>query len=352
MSFIKNILLLLILSHKFLIVLLYDKEFPFYDEAQRKLIDKACNEKDNIICFLASAIEDIFTSIQNDELLQKYENYNNKLSLQYSNVYSRDILCKNIDIISSSSNSSLLNDTTNDTIIFYNCSVLIEGDISYKAEYSSMNFGTFLSELKFEFLSFRYLKGTKSLVFKGKNDTKIYNYNENAPFFATDTGSMKMQMNSLMERISKSYYDKINYKTFEEDYSELLSSTLNNFNKNFSYIKGPKLFDKEKNVTYLYYKELKYDKYIHIKEKIFFPSMNISFEYALNHNITFNEGYFIMKNFIFQENVDLENIYENYEIEAFEKKANFDKDYPECSKNIWRTIIDDFKNKFNAYRTS
>jgi hypothetical protein len=351
MSFIKNILLLLILSCKFIIVLLYDKEFPFYDEAQRKIIDKACNEKDNIICFLASAIEDIFTSIQNDELSQKNGNYYNSLSLQYNNVYSRDILCKNIDIISSLSNNSLVKDEANDIIIFYNCSVLIEGNISYKTEYNSADFGTFLSEIKFEFLSFQYLKGKKSIFFKAKNDTKIYNYNENAPFFASEAGVMKMQMNSLMERISNTYYEKINDKTFE-DYSDLLSSTLNNFNKNFSYIQGPKLFDKEKNVTYLYYKELKYDKYIHIKEKIFFPSMNISFEYALNHNITFNEGYFIMKNFIFQENVDLENIYENYEIEAIEKKADFDKDYPEYSKNIWRTIIDDFKNKFNVYRTS
>ena len=39
-------------------------------------------------------------------------------------------------------------------------------------------------------------------------------------------------------------------------------------------------------------------------------------------------------------------------LEAIEKKADFDRDYPEYSKNIWRTIIDDFKNKFNVYRTS
>ena len=347
MSIIKNILLLLILSCKFIIVLLYNKEFPFYDEAQRKIIDKACNEKDNIICFLASAIEDIFTSVQNEDLSPKTDYYYNNITLQYRNVYPRDILCKNFEIISTSSKNGSLADEKENGIIFRNCSVLIEGNISYKTDYSSVDFGTFLSELKFEFLRFEYI--SKSIVFKGKNDTKIYNYNENAPFFASETGGMKIQMNSLMESISEAYYEKINEKTYP-DYSNLLASTLNNFNQNFSYLKGPKLFDKIKNVTYVYYKELKYDKYIYIKDKIFFPSMNVSFEYALNHNITFNEGYFIIKNFIFQENVDLENIYENYDIEAIEKKADFDRDYPEYNKTIWRTIIDDFKNKFNEYR--
>jgi len=350
MSINKNILLLLILSCNFINVSLYEKKFHFYDESQREKIDKACKENNIIFCSLASAVEDIFTSVQEDELSLKNDYYFNNISLQYSNVYPRDILCKNIEVTSSNPNSSLLDDGTGSEILLHNCSVLLEGHISYKTDYTFVDFGSFLSELKYKYFKFSYLQ-TKTLNFKGENDIKKYNYNEKAPFFASETGNMIMQMDSLMESISNTYKEKIEEKIYPQ-YLDTLINTLSNFDKNFSYRKGPKLFDKEKDVTYIYYKEFKYDKYIYIRNKIFFPSMNVSFEYALNHNITFNEGYFVVKNFIFQENVDLENIFENYEIDAIDKKADFDEYYPEYSKNIWTTIINDFKNKFNEYRTS
>ena len=77
-------------------------------------------------------------------LSQKVYN-DNKISLQYSNVYPCDILCKNIEIISSSSKNSSSDDGSNNKIMFQDCSVLIEGSISYKNDYSHVEFGIFLS---------------------------------------------------------------------------------------------------------------------------------------------------------------------------------------------------------------
>ena len=75
--------------------------------------------------------------------------------------------------------------------------------------------------------------------------------------------------------------------------------------------------------------------------------MNVTFEYSLNHNITYNEGYFIINNIIFEERTNMNNSYNNSNITKKSEVFNYLKN----KDDIWETIIEDFKKTFNEYRS-
>lgn len=355
----KNIFFsLFILITNIIIIFSYNEEFPFYEEAQKKNLDKACKEISPIFCPMTAAIEDIFSTIQNDEIIiPKDEYYCDILCIQYSNIFARDIICENIETSPSTLKKDCLSENGEENsyeVKFNNCNVLIEGKISYRNNYTSIDFGPFLSELKFKSIIFYYSKEFKGrLNLKYVNNTQNYNYNKNNSIFSSEILDMYEQMDTIMDKIFEKYIEKIVEKSeILNEKSNTLLNTLGIFKSEFSYFEGPRLKDPKKGVTYISYRDFEYDLYIHINGKIFFSYMNVSFEYALNYNVTYNNGYFIIKNFVFQEDTYNYNIYEDHDIKDIEKRANFDDLYPDQKIGLWETIIGDFKNKFNEYRTS
>lgn len=338
----KNIFsLLLVLIINFIIISSYNEEFPFYNEQQQKLINDACN-KNTIFRPMSLAIEDIFTSIENELITISNEEYYYGFSIHYNNIYARDIICDdNIEI----------DDDNGDIFImkFNNCNVLIEGRISYKnSDITTVDFGTFLSELKFKSIIFnkrQNLEGDMEVIFD--NSSLKYNYNRNHAIFSSEIMNMTEQMDDIMDKIFDKFiemiYDKLDINM---ELSKILIDTINNFNKEFSYFKGPGIYDAKKNITYIAYNNFDYESFVHIKQKIFFSWMRVTFEYALNHNVIFNEGYFTINQFVFEEDLNKDNRYDNCSLSNQSNSFN----NLDNGKDIWNTIFNDFKFRLNNYR--
>ena len=314
----------------------YNDEFPFYNKIQKATINEACN-KNRIICLMASAIEEIFSSIQKEEISVKNEIFCDILCILYTNVYARDIIFDEEIIIN----------PDNQTITLNNCIILIEGKISFKnPEIVSIDFGAFLSELKIKSITFYQNKNINGeMMVSFENSTIMYNYNKNKAFFSYEILDMVDQMDFIMEQIYDKYINKIKDKiAIDSTCGQIFDTTIKNIENSFSFYEGPGIYDETKNITYISYIKFNYDKYIHINCIIFFSSIKVNFEYALNNNITYNEGYFVIDNIIFEEKETYNNRYDNCIISDRSKNFNNlnNKD------TIWKTIFEDFKNVLNV----
>ena len=109
--------------------------------------------------------------------------------------------------------------------------------------------------------------------------------------------------------------------------------------------KGITINSKKKNVTYLLFTNLNPLEEIQIRNKYIFYNMNVTFEYALNYNVTYNEGYFIVKYICFENDESKNNNYFEQKVSDMIKKADFD--ILDNSNDIWEIIFDEFKKKFN-----
>ena len=341
----KIIFHLLIIIINCVFVLTYNEDFPFFEPSQKSMLKNSCNEINKIFCPMTSAIEDIFSSIQTEEIIAEDNDYCVNLCIQYQNIYARDIICENIDITPKTKNE----EKDLYSIIFNNCNVLIEGKISYKnEEVAAVNFGPFLSELKFDSIIFSNNQSEKEIMrVEFKNSTQKFNYNRNEAIFSSEISNMTEQMDDIMNIIYDEYINLINDKIeTNRDRNKILHDTINDFSNNFSYFPGLGLFDEIKNVSYIYYTNFNYECSIHIKNKIFFDSMSVNFEYALNNNITYNEGKFVINNFIFEKDTNKDNYYNNSYLTQKEPEFN----NLDNRDNIWDTIFNDFKSKLNYLR--
>ena len=352
MSFIKNLyIILLFFQLNIDYILSKSSDFPFLEDAQQKILDDACLNIHPIFCPMSKAIEQIFLYVQNELISSNNNNlYSDLVNIQYNNVYGRDIICENINPFIDNSTS----DEIKYKIQFIDCNVLIEGNIILNnADYSSINFGIFLSELKFDTITFcqnkTTPKGELDVLFEYNNE-KLFNYNRNESFFISSFKELlRFQMDDIMKNIFENYMERIKIRTkVEEGKISYLSDKLNVFNKEISLISGPPLNSINKSVTYIAYNNFNYENYINVNGKVFLNELNVSFEYALNNNITYNEGFFVLKNITFDENVTNKNIYDD---ELYESKADFNNYLEETNiKFIWNTIFNDFKDKLNEYR--
>jgi hypothetical protein len=329
---------LLIFIISFIKISPYNDEFPFYNQKQKEEINEMC-EQNKIICPMASAIEEIFSSIQKEEIPVKDEMFCDILCILYTNVYARDIIFDEHIQINPSNNSITLN----------NCIILIEGKISYKnSDITSVDFGTFLSELKIESITF-YKKRNKDgeIMANFTGGTKRYNYNKNNAIFSSEILNMTEQMDYIMENIYEKYLNKINEKIIiNSEMGQILTNTLKKLENTYSFYEGPGIYDEKKNITYISYIKSNYEKYVHLNGIIFFSSIKVNFEYALNNNITYNEGYFVIDNIIFEEKESVENRYEKCTI--FDKSNSFDN--LKNKEDIWNTIFEDFKKVLYQYK--
>ncbi len=329
----------LIIITTFIILIISSKsqeEFSFFTKQQKELLSNSC-QKNSVFCPMTTAIENIFNQIKEEEIQIQLECIN--LCLRYNNILVRDMLCKELDITDSSSY----------TITLRNCSVLISGEIEFENKgYKVVKFGNFLSEFLIDSLSFTKDENLKNFIFSYQNSTKKFNYDTTRAVFKSSDEDLISQMNDILDEV----YDKFLKQMIKNsdqrfNIANYFDKAKNQIIEDFSLFKekGITINSKKKNVTYLLFTNLNPLEEIQIRNKYIFYNMNVTFEYALNYNVTYNEGYFIVKYICFENDESKNNNYFEQKVSDMVKKADFD--ILDNSKDIWEIIFDEFKKKFN-----
>ena len=318
----------------------------FYLDWQRKILESNCTRNNGVFCPMITAIADIFKQIQQEEIEANSKNVCIDLCLTYNNIHARDMLCENLNTKYESSTGE---------IIFGNCSVLISGEIGYEnKDYKNINFGTFLSELYIPSMTFSHIEKVDRMEFNYENASVKFNFDNSRAVFK----SMNENLTEHMEEILNIVYDEFINKIEDKikpilSRNDILIDTNKKIYESFTYFEnGPKLFDENKNVTYLSYNKIDHVEKIILKEKIIFYNLQIDFQYALNNNITYNEGLFVLKNVDFEANEGINNIYFHENVQDMYKIANFNNLKLNNTNELWELIINDFKKKFNDYKVT
>ena len=318
----------------------------FYLDWQRKILESNCTRNNGVFCPMITAIADIFKQIQQEEIEANSKNVCIDLCLTYNNIHARDMLCENLNTKYESSTGE---------IIFGNCSVLISGEIGYEnKDYKNINFGTFLSELYIPSMTFSHIEKVDRMEFNYENASVKFNFDNSRAVFK----SMNENLTEHMEEILNIVYDEFINKIEDKikpilSRNDILIDTNKKIYESFTYFEnGPKLFDENKNVTYLSYNKIDHVEKIILKEKIIFYNLQIDFQYALNNNITYNEGLFVLKNVDFEANEGINNIYFHENVQDMYKIANFNNLKINNTNELWELIINDFKKKFNDYKVT
>ena len=342
-------LIILILISIFLLQMVISENIndnSFYLDWQRKLLESNCTRNNGVFCPMIIAIADIFKQIQQEEIEANSKNVCIDLCLTYNNIHARDMLCENLNTKYESSTGE---------IIFGNCSVLISGEIGYEnKDYKNINFGTFLSELYIPSMTFSHIEKVDRMEFNYENASVKFNFDNSRAVFK----SMNENLTEHMEEILNIVYDEFINKIEDKikpilSRNDILIDTNKKIYESFTYFEnGPKLFDENKNVTYLSYNKIDHAEKIILKEKIIFYNLQIDFQYALNNNITYNEGLFVLKNVDFEANEGINNIYFHENVQDMYKIANFNNLKINNTNELWELIINDFKKKFNDYKVT
>ena len=342
-------LIILILISIFLLQMVISENIndnSFYLDWQRKLLESNCTRNNGVFCPMITAIADIFKQIQQEEIEANSKNVCIDLCLTYNNIHARDMLCENLNTKYESSTGE---------IIFGNCSVLISGEIGYEnKDYKNINFGTFLSELYIPSMTFSHIEKVDRMEFNYENASVKFNFDNSRAVFK----SMNENLTEHMEEILNIVYDEFINKIEDKikpilSRNDILIDTNKKIYESFTYFEnGPKLFDENKNVTYLSYNKIDHVEKIILKEKIIFYNLQIDFQYALNNNITYNEGLFVLKNVDFEANEGINNIYFHENVQDMYKIANFNNLKINNTNELWELIINDFKKKFNDYKVT
>ena len=342
-------LIILILISIFLLQMVISENIndnSFYLDWQRKILESNCTRNNGVFCPMIIAIADIFKQIQQEEIEANSKNVCIDLCLTYNNIHARDMLCENLNTKYESSTGE---------IIFGNCSVLISGEIGYEnKDYKNINFGTFLSELYIPSMTFSHIEKVDRMEFNYENASVKFNFDNSRAVFK----SMNENLTEHMEEILNIVYDEFINKIEDKikpilSRNDILIDTNKKIYESFTYFEnGPKLFDENKNVTYLSYNKIDHAEKIILKEKIIFYNLQIDFQYALNNNITYNEGLFVLKNVDFEANEGINNIYFHENVQDMYKIANFNNLKLNNTNELWELIINDFKKKFNDYKVT
>ena len=320
------------------------EKYNFYRQWQREKLEKAC-KNEPIFCNMMLAIEDVFYQIQEEEI--RIENiFCDQFCLLYNNIRARDMLCETIE----TNTTKIEGLTYSHEIIFRNCSVLLSGEIGYdNKNYKPIMLGNFLSELKFDSLTFNHTTGSKSMELNFENATVKYNYDRNSSWFQSWEINLKSQMDDILESVYDDLIMKIRDKLIPElRRPNIFDETLHRLFEQYTIFKNSvRLFDKTKKLTYLSYNKtyMVSKEQLIIKDKIFLHNFMVYFEYALNYNITYNDGSFLIRNLCFEADEHKDNNYYDEEISEMTKFGDFNK--YNNSLELWEVIVNDFKKKFN-----
>ena len=300
-----------------------------------------CKEENNFFCPMTEAIKLSLTLIKEDSKSFP-SNCTDELCLKYENVYTPNVLCEDVDTEIKTTDKKYI-------ISFSNCSVITIGDLS-------LNEGIkikFLSELYFDQIMFYQgphpVKGELNISFEYDttfNDT--FNYNKSEEIFNNNENLIYQMDNILkevLEQFMYNYKSKLEVDEITQQNEKYFKEIVNKFGRSYSLL-YPDIKDDQNDITYIGYNDIRYNSYINVRNTLFISNLYITFEYALNYNITYNEGHLVFENVTICRNSD-EDFFGN----MINKTAAFNDLIPEKDKNlIWNNINKDFNSKYKQYK--
>lgn len=289
-------------------------------------LNYAC-QKHSLFCPMNEAIEKVFYIYQYEEnnLNIKEKETETEIQVISSNIHFLEPKCFSVYYY------------VNDTHYYikkFNCSVLVISKLDIGKKYNNIvYFNNFLMELLIKEMIFATKIGEHEININFTFQNETINYNKNEPLF--NIPLIKNQIEKEFERIGndlkKLYMDDLTNKFLLSDADTNLERVFN-----FLYRNGPFFFYQEYNITYLSYDSFVYNYYIIDSDTIFISNLSVVFEYAIDYNIDYNEGLFIISDFIYTKNKDFSN-----STRSFEFIANTELDI--CKQNF---ILNKFYENF------
>lgn len=315
-------------------------EYPDINEE----LDKIC-QQNKFLCIMIDAIKYSFKSINSFSQTHEEKTY---YVLSYQNVKSLNISCQNVSAEIEGNEGEIKDEEGKYIISFSNCTSHMDGKLVIRGRTYRNNFPTeiYLDKIII-FMNKIALKGEMHILFEYGMINNSYFY----PIVDHDYEEQYIyQMGKIMENVFKNYTYQLKNIIELNEYQLLsqlkyFSDISNQFAKNFSFI-NQTLENNETKITYIAYNSFKYNSLINIYDYIYVPNLVVFFEYALNYNITYNEGNFTFDYMNFSKSKN-----EVFVGNIINKSAEFDVLIPpEESIEIWKIIKNDFNEKFKLYK--
>ena len=316
---------------------------PEYPDINEEL-DKIC-QQNKFLCLMIDAIKYSFISINS---FSQTHQENTLYQISYQNAKSINISCQNIYFETQDNEGELKDEDGKYIISFLNCTTKMVGRLVINQTTHRINFVTeiYLDNITI-FMNKIALKGEMHILFEYGNINNTYNYPIPKSY---DDENFIYKMNKIMENVFKNYTLQLK-NIIELNENQLLSQLKyfsdvgNQFAKNYSFI-DQKLEDNTTKITYIAYNSFKYNSLINVYDHIYIPNLVVFFEYALNYNITYNEGNLTFDCVSFSKSKD-----EVFVGNITNRFAEFDGIIPpEESNEIWNVIKQDFNAKFKIYK--
>ena len=297
-------------------------------------LDIICSNNKKL-CIMIDAIKYSFNIL--NTFSQSVEIKNESYHIGYENVNSNSIKCGNI-----SETIEIKEDNEEYIFSFSNCTSTLEGKLKVNGTEFQNSTELYLDKITI-FMNKTSIIGDMHILIE--YDDKNFYYDKK---FVDE--NFTKGMDEIMKNVFKNYTNQLK-NIIELDENQLLSQIKyfsdisNQFAKEYSYIKQ-NLKDNESKITYIAYNKFEYGSLINIYDHIYIPNITIFFEYALNYNITYHEGSFMLDymNFSKSKNdVYIGNIRDNSS--EFNERVSIEE-----SKEIWDTIKKDFREKFKEYK--
>ena len=318
-------------------------DIPIIEPQHLEKLYEICKNENYLFCSITEAIKhSLFISrIDYKSFPEKNEEI---INLRYENVYTPNLICENLE--AKIEEEKIL-------ISLLNCTVIASGALILRNNTEIIyHYKSFFSELYFKKLNFyqnkRSTKGELNVTFDYNEDfSDSYNFDKTDPIFDLSPNNLLIKMNEILKQVLKNYIYNLKSKIeIDENLQISQIKYLSEINSKFA--KGYNLFNFEidenkNNITYIGYNDIQYKDFINIKNKIFIPYLFVSFEYALNFNITYNEGNFTFENVTISRNTE-----EDYFGSLINKNADFNS--MEESNIIWNIINSNFYINFKEYK--
>ena len=117
------------------------------------------------------------------------------------------------------------------------------------------------------------------------------------------------EFENLAVKLKNLYIDDINNKFSIIDVNKNLERVFNFLYNNgpFYFIDYNKSEENKQKITFLSYDSFNYNNYIIALDTIFISNFSITFEYAINYDIDYNEGFFTLSDFAYTQNQNFSN---------------------------------------------
>ncbi len=265
-------------------------------------LNYACKNH-SIFCPMNEAIEKVFYIYQYEENNLNIKENETEIQVISSKIHFLEPKCFNISY------------HVNNTHYFIkkkDCSVLIISILDIGKQYNNIvYFNNFLMELLIKEMVFATQIGEHEININFTFQNEPINYNKNEPLF--NIPLIKNQIEKEFKRIGndlkKLYMDDLTNKFLLSDADTNLERVFN-----FLYNNGPFFFidyykkeEKNQKITYLSYDSFNYNNYIIALDTIFISNFSITFEYAINYDIDYNEGFFTLSDFAYTQNQNFSN---------------------------------------------